>query len=128
MVHTKGLMSQLNGDDENSGQAELPFGFNPVVYDAVSAARQRLALAEQSRREAVYEARSATGERPSALPPVHRDKLPTLDDVESGVLVEAGREHLKKRLSTVAVVVGTVAGTAGAAALEQLIEWLVKRH
>lgn len=53
---------------------------------------RELALAEQARREALYEAREGEGDRPSAVPAVPapgalpalpRDKLPTFDDLTS---------------------------------------------
>jgi hypothetical protein len=43
--------------------------------------RTQLATAQQERREAIYEAREAHGDRPSEVPDPPRDKLPTLDDL-----------------------------------------------
>ncbi len=45
---------------------------------AVIEARKRLALVEQARREAIFEARSAHGERPSDVP---RPPMVTIDDI-----------------------------------------------
>lgn len=63
--------------------------------------RQRLALAAHNRRQALYEARQAHGERPSRVPELTaapvlapapapaRDSMPTLDDLTSSDPVRA---------------------------------------
>jgi hypothetical protein len=78
--------------------------------------RERLALAQHARRQAMYEAREAHGDRPSDVPelapvpapPVSRgrDKLPTFDDLTSSDPTRAKPAHWKLVLALAAALGG----------------------
>ena len=86
----------------------------PGPVEAVSDMRRRLALVEQERRQAVYEARDAEGDRPT-LPGIGRDKLPTLDD-----LTDSGPTGRIARWKLVLAAVAAASTIAGAVC--QLVE------
>ncbi len=70
--------------------------------------RERLALAAHERQQALYEAREAHGERPSAVPelPQARDSMPTLDDLTSADPKRARPARWKLVLGLVAALGG----------------------
>lgn len=72
----------------------------PGAVRAVADMRRRLALVQHERRQAIYDARKAAGDRPSTVPEVkaaeaHRGKLPSVDElVASGVPGRTARWRL----------------------------------
>ncbi len=85
--------------------------------------RERLALAAHSRRHALYEAREAHGERPSAVPelPPARDSMPTLDDLTSPDPARARPARWK-------LVLALAAALGGLGELARQIAGLVGKH
>ncbi len=97
--------------------------------------RERLALAQHRRRQALYEAREAHGERPSAVPPVPlparvptipglgtpRDKLPTFDDLTSS-------DPLRAKPARWKLILALAAALGGLGELARQVSGLLSNH